>query len=118
MFCSLVAGFVMVVGGAQLRETKAGDVGVSQERPLGSTTYLAHGLCQSWKSKTVTDSCEVDTWQSRIDVTLDTSAAKALEECRQTRDTVARQTNVFEDQGWRLRILAPNGRMLAECGLR
>lgn len=117
---SAIIGFAMVcaeplLGETMGRETRAA---ISEEKPLGSANYLAYGMCRAWEKKNVANSCEVDTWTSRINVTLDTTAAEALETCRDVRDVVARRTDAFEGRGWRLRIENDRGMLLAECGLR
>jgi hypothetical protein len=115
---SFVIGFVSAILGAHLGDITAGQANAAQEQPLGSATYLAKGMCQSWEEKNVAQNCEVNTWRSRIEVKLDTTAPEALKSCREVRDVVARKTDAFEDRGWRLRIEKPNGLLLAECGLR
>ena len=116
---SLFVGVAMVFGSAMLGDIQAQEVGVHAERSAaGGATQLAKGLCGIWESARVTESCEVDAFVSRIDVTQAQTSAEALETCRETRNMLAKKTSVFENRGWRLRILDPNGVMLASCGLR
>ena len=117
---SAIIGFATVWAAPLLGETMEQETrsAISEEQQLGSANYLAYGMCRAWEKKSVANSCEVDTWTSRISVTLDTTAAEALETCRDVRDVVARRTDAFEGRGWRLRIENDYGMLLAECGLR
>lgn len=80
----------------------------------------AHAVCFLAANTRYKPGCEVDGFQSRIDLTIRMDRTEAVKLCRGMADIVSDDTNLFRGRGWTIRVLSPRSGSavpLAACGI-
>ena len=92
------------------------------QRAKATPTALdaAHAVCFLAARTRYKPGCEVDGFESRIDLTMRLDRTEAGKVCRGMADIVADKTKLFRGLGWKIRVLAPrsgSAAPLAACGI-
>jgi len=78
----------------------------------------AYGLCQVFESSGMTTGCEVNGWNSSVDVMVDMTSREAFKLCDMTANKIAPTTSF--NGTWKLRIVSPysGDKAIAVCNLK